>query len=191
MRTLILAAIAAIALAVLTPSGCRRMQERVLLSLVQESERTVDVAGADPPSFRFPPTPVRVVAIIDYDEARSADGHLSFMPPDGSERYAFAASVCDSWSPRCMDAAPPVVVDALTHGVVPPGLYQIEPAAGAPAALRANRLYGLSLIGERLFALKVFYRDDAGTVHVMEGSRFARAIVQDQRDVVTTFLAGG
>jgi hypothetical protein len=190
VRTLILAAIAAILLAVFTPSGCRRMQEHVLLSLVQESERTVDVIGADPPSFHFPPTPVRVVAIIDYDNARRADGHVSFVPPDGSDQYAFAASVCDSWSPSCIESAPPAVIDTLTFGVPPPGLRQIEPVGGTAAALRPNRLYGLALLGDKLFALKVFYRDDAGVVHLMEGSRFARAIVRNQRDVVTTFLAG-
>ena len=190
MRTLILAAIAALLFAVFTPSGCRRMQERVLLSLVQESERTVDVIGADPPSFHFPPTPVRLVAIIDYDDARRADGHVSFMPPDGSNQYAFAASVCDSWSPGCMESAPPVVIDTLSFGVPPPGLRQIEPTGGTAAALRSNHLYGLALLGDKLFALKVFYRDDAGTLHLMEGTRFARAIVRNQRDVIVAFLAG-
>ena len=190
MRTLLLAAIAAIVFAVFTPSGCRRMQERVLLSLVQESERTVDVLGADPPSFHFPPTRVRVVAIIDYDDARRADAHLSFMPPDGSDQYAFAASVCDSWSPGCMETAEPEVIDTLTYGRPPPGFRQIEPVGGPAAALRSNHLYGLALLGDKLFALKVFYRDDAGTLHLMEGSRFARAIVQDRREVVAAFLAG-
>ncbi len=191
MRTLVLAAIAAIAVVVLMPSACQRVQEHMLLSLVQESERAVDVLDADPPSFRFPPTPVRVVAIIDYDEARRPDGHVSFVPPDGSDHYAFAASVCDSWAARCMDSAPPAIVDTLTYGTAPPGLHRIEPVAGSPAPLRANHLYGLALLGDKLFVLKVFYRDDAGAVHLMDGARFARAIVQNRRDVVTTFLAGG
>jgi len=191
VRTLILAAIAAIVVAVYTPSGCRHMQERMLLSLVRESERSVDVLGADPPSFHFPPTPVRVVAIIDYDEARLPDSHVSFVPPDGSDHYAFAASVCDSWSPSCMEAVAPAVVDSLTYGISPPGLQRIEPQGGSPAPLRSNHLYGLALLGDKLFALKLFYRDDAGALHLMDGSEFAQAIVQNRRDVVATFLAGG
>jgi len=191
VRTLILAAIAAIVVAVYTPSGCRHMQERMLLSLVRESERSIDVLAADPPSFHFAPTPVRVVAIIDYDEARLPDSHVSFIPPDGSDYYAFAASVCDSWSPSCMEATAPAVVDSLTYGTSPPGLQRIEPQGGSPAPLRSNHLYGLALLGDKLFALKVFYRDDAGVLHLMDGSEFAQAIVQNRRDVVATFLAGG
>ncbi|HEY2387195.1 MAG TPA: hypothetical protein VGK30_09555 [Candidatus Binatia bacterium] len=191
MRTLVLAAIAAIVFAVLTPSGCQRMQQRMLLSLVRESERDVDVLAADPPSFRFPPTPVRVVAIIDYDDARRPDSHVSFVPPDGSAQYAFAASVCDSWAPACMESATPAVVDTVTYGTEPPGLRRLEPVGGSPAPLRPNHLYGLALLGDKLFALKVFYRDDAGALHLMDGSRFAQAIVQNRRDLVASFLAGG
>ena len=189
MRTLLLAAIAAVALALVTPPGCRRMQERVLLSLVRESERPVEVLAAEPPSFRFPPTAVRVVAIIDYDDARRAEGHVSFMPPDGSDRYAWAVSVCDSWSPRCMEAVQPTTLESVTYGTTPAALRQIEPPAGTTAqALAANHLYGLALLGEKLFVLKAFYRDDGGTLHVMEGTRFAEAVVHDRRDEIAAFL---
>jgi len=189
VRALLLAVAAFIVLAVAAPAGCRRMQERVLLSLVRESERSVEVVTADPPSFRFPPTAVRLVALIDYDIARHSDGHVSFMPPDGSDLYAWAASVCDSWSPTCMDARPPETLDALTYGTLPAGMRQIEPPTGMPRALRPNHLYGLALIGDKLFALKALYRDDAGTMHLMEGTRFAEAVIAGRREEIAAFLA--
>jgi hypothetical protein len=188
VRPLLLAAVAALALAIVTPSGCRRIRERVLLSLVRESERPVEVVAADPPRFRFPPTRVRVVALIDYDDARRPDGHVSFLPPDGSDRYAWAASVCDTWAPACLDATAPATLDGVTYGTLPPGLHQLEPRGGRPTALRPNRLYGLALLGDKLFALTTFYRDDTGAVHVMAGSRFAEAVVRGRRDEIRAFV---
>lgn len=177
-----------VVLAFVAPSGCRRMQERMLLSLLRDSARPVEIVAADPPSFRFPPTAVRVVALIDYDDARRPEGHVSFVPPDGSERYAWAASVCDSWSPSCMEATPPATIDAVTYAVPPPGLRQIEPPSGAPRPLAANHLWGLALLGDKLFALTVFYRDDGGRLHLMEGARFAEAVVGNHRDAIAAFM---
>lgn len=190
MRTLLVAIAVAVVLAIVAPAGCRRMQERMLLSLVRESARPVAVVSAEPPSFRFPPTAVRVVALIDYDEARRADGHVSFVPPDGSERYLWAASVCDSWSPACMEATPPATLDAVTYGALPATLHQIEPPTGAARALAANHLYGLALLGDKLFALTTFYRDDAGALHLMDGARFADAVVRGRREEIAAFVAG-
>lgn len=190
MRALLLAVVATIVLALVTEPGCRRMRERVLLSLVRESARPIEVVAADPPSFHFPPTAVRVVAFIDYDEARRADGHVSFVPPDGSDRYAWAAAVCDSWSPRCLEGRPAATVDAVTYGTVPSGFYELEPQGGRPAPLQPNHLYGLALLGEKLFALTPFYRDDAGTLHVMDGSRFAEAVVDGRRSEIDAFVVG-
>ena len=189
MRTLFLLTMAAIVLAIAAPFGCRRLQERVLLSLLRESERSVEVVAADPPSFRFAPTPVRVIAVIDYDDARRPGGHVSFVPPDGSERYAWAASVCGSWSPSCVEATPPATVDGVTYGTLPAGMRQIEPPVGAPRPLLPNHLYGLALFGDKLFALTAFYRDDAGTLHLMPGSRFAEAVLRGRRDEIDAFLA--
>ncbi len=190
MRTFLIVAIAAVALAIVAPVGCHRLQEHMLLSLLQESARPVEVVGAEPPSFRFPPTRVRVVALIDYDDARRAAGHVSFVPPDGSERYFWAASVCDSWSSQCLESAPPATLDAITYGAVPAGLHQIEPPVGIARDLEANHLYGLALLGEKLFALTTFYRDDTGTLHLMDGARFAEAVVRGRRDEIAAFLTG-
>ncbi len=190
MRTLLFVTMTVIVFAIVAPSGCRRMQERVLLSLLHESARPLEVTASDPPSFRFPPTAVRVVALIDYDDARRADGHVSFMPPDGSDRYAWAASVCDSWSAQCMEATPPATLDAVTYGTLPAGLRQIEPRAGAARVLEPNHLYGLALLGDKLFALTTFYRDAGGALHLMEGARFAEAVVHGRRDEVAAFLEG-
>ena len=189
MRTLFLLTMAAIVVAIVAPPGCRRLQERVLLSLLRESERSLEVVAADPPSFRFAPTPVRAIALIDYDDARRPNGHVSFVPPDGSERYAWAASVCDSWSSTCMEAMPPATVDGVTYGALPAGLRQIEPARGAPRPLLPNHLYGLALFGDKLFALTTFYRDDAGALHLMPGSRFADAVLRGRRNEIDAFLA--
>jgi hypothetical protein len=188
VRTLLLITLTVIVLAIVAPSGCRRMQEHLLLTLLRESARPLEVVAADPPSFRFPATAVRVVALIDYDDARRAEGHVSFVPPDGSERYAWAASVCDSWSPSCMEAMPPATLDTITYGTLPAGLRQIEPPTGTPRALAANHLYGLALLGDKLFALTTFYRDDAGTLHLMDGVRFAEAVVAERRDAIESFL---
>lgn len=189
VRTFLLLALTAIVLAIVAPVGCRRLQERVLLSLLRESERSVEVMAADPPSFRFAPTPLRAIALIDYDDARRPDGHVSFVPPDGSDDYAWAASVCDSWSSSCMESMPPATVDAVTYGTLPAGLRQIEPPSGTPRALLPNHLYGLALFGDRLFALTTFYRDDAGTLHLMPGSRFAEAVLRGRRDEIDAFIA--
>lgn len=190
MRTLLIVAIVAVALAIVAPQGCHRLQEHMLLSLLHDSARRVEVVGVEPPSFRFPPTAVRVVALIDYDDARRTAGHVSFVPPDGSERYQWAASVCDSWSSQCLESTPPATIDALTYGTVPTGLHQIEPPAGIVRGLEANHLYGLALLGEKLFALTTFYRDDAGTLHLMDGARFAEAVLGGRRDLIAAFLAG-
>ncbi len=189
MRALLLTFIAAVAVALLLPQGCRRMQERVLLTLVRESERPVEVTASDPPAFKFPPTRVRIVAVIDYEDARRERGHVSFLPPDGSERYAWAAAVCDTWSPTCLEHQPLAIVDAVTYGVTPAGFAALEPRGGAPAPLQPNHLYGLALLGDKLFALKTFYRDDAGTLHLMEGSRFADAVVNGRRDEIDAFVS--
>ena len=190
MRTVLILAIAAVALAIVAPPGCRRLQEHMLLSLVHDSARPVEVVGTEPPSFRFPPTAVRVVALIDYDDARRTAGHVSFVPPDGSERYRWAASVCDSWSTQCLESTPPATLDAVTYGAVPTGLHQIEPQAGIARGLEANHLYGLALLGDKLFALTTFYRDDGGTLHLMDGARFAEAVVRGRRDEIAAFLEG-
>jgi hypothetical protein len=188
MRTLFLVTLAVIVLAITVPQGCQRLREHMLLSLLEESARPTEAVAVDPPSFRFPPTGVRVVAVIDYDDARRADGHVSFVPPDGSDLYVWAASVCDSWSPRCMEVAPPATLDAVTVGTLPPGLHQIEPPTGRPRDLVSNHLYGLALFGDKLFALTTFYRDDAGAMHTMEGARFAAAVVRGRRDEIAVFL---
>jgi hypothetical protein len=190
VRTFLIVALTVVVLAIVAPSGCRRMQEHMLLSLLHESTRPVEVVGAEPPSFRFPPTAVRVVALIDYDDARRTAGHVSFVPADGSERYRWAASVCDSWSPQCMEATAPATLDAVTYGAVPAGLHQIEPPAGIPRGLEPNHLYGLALLGDKLFALTTFYRDDAGRLHLMDGARFAEAVVRGRRDEIAAFVAG-
>jgi hypothetical protein len=189
VRTLLVVTMIVIVLAVIAPSGCRRMQERMLLALLHESARPVEVTASDPPSFHFPPTAVRVIALIDYDDARRADGHVSFMPPDGSDRYAWAASVCDSWSPQCMEETPATTLDTVTYGTLPTGLRQIEPPTGPVRTLAPNHLYGLALLGDKLFALTTFYRDDNGTLHLMEGARFAEAVVHNRRDEIAAFLA--
>jgi hypothetical protein len=54
--------------------------------------------------------------------------------------------------------------------------------------LQSNRLYGLALFGDKLFALKAFYRDDAGAFHLMDGARFGEAVVQGRRDAIAAFL---
>jgi hypothetical protein len=188
MRALLYAAIAVVVLAVLAPSGCRRMQEHVLLSLLHESERPLEVVGGDRPTFRFPPTPVRAVALIDYDAASRQDGYVSFVPADGSEQYAWAASVCGSWSSACMEVTPAATLSEITYGDTPTGLHQIEPAAGEARTLTPNRLYGLALFGDKLFALKTFYRDERGSVHLMEGWRFAEAVLRGRRGEISAFL---
>src|SRR5882724_701654 len=90
MRAFFYATMALIVLAVLLPPGCRRMQEHLLLSLLHDSERPLEIVASDPPTFRFPATAVRAVALIDYDDAIHPGGHVSFVPADGSDRYAWA-----------------------------------------------------------------------------------------------------
>jgi hypothetical protein len=188
VRAFFYVTMAVVATAVLLPPSCRRMREHVLLSLVRESERPVEVASTDPLRLRFPPTAVRVIAIIDYQDAADG-GHLSFVPPDGSGRYAWAIGVCATWASACLDARPPVTLSALTYGEMPSGLEQIEPSGGrAPRELEPRRLYGLALFGEKLFALTAMYRDERG-VHLMPGSRFAEAIVAGRREEIRAFLA--
>jgi hypothetical protein len=189
MRAFFYGTMVLIVLAVLLPPGCRRMQEHLLLSLLHDSERPLEILGSDPPTFRFPATAVRAVALIDYDDAIHKDGHVSFVPADGSDRYAWATSVCSSWSSACMEAQPATTVSEITYGAAPTGLLQIEPPNGPARALAANRLYGLALFGDKLFALKAFYRDDAGAFHTMEGWRFAEAVLRSRRDELRTFLA--
>ena len=75
----------------------------------------------------------------------------------------------------------------MTYGQVPEGLEQIEPVGGRPAPLQEGHLYGLALIGEKLFALTVFYRDADG-VHVMEGGPFAESVIRGKRRAVHSFL---
>ena len=189
MRAVIYAVIAVIAIAVVAPSGCCRVRERVLLSLLRESERPLQVIGSERLTFRFPSTPVRVIALIDYHEATRHEGHVSFVPPDGSHLYAWAAGVCGSWSTRCLETRGPATISEFTYGEVPAGLEQIEPATGSARTLEAGRLYGLALFGDKLFALKAFYRDEHG-VHLMEGWRFAEAVLRDRRDEIGAFLGG-
>ena len=187
MRALVYATIAVIVLAIVVPPGCRRMRERVLLSLLRESERPVEIAGGERLTFRFPPTKVRVVALIDYQDAARGDGHVSFVPPDGSQLYAWAAGVCSTWSTACLESRPATTIAEITYGDVPAGLEQIEPPAGRAQVLEPRRLYGLALFGDKLFALKTFYLDERGA-HLMEGWRFAEAIVRDHREEISAFL---
>jgi hypothetical protein len=187
MRALFYLTMAIIVIAILGPSGCRRVREHVLLSLVRDSERTVEITDGDRPVFRFPPTEVRAVALIDYHDALAANGHLSFVPPDGSPLYLWAAGVCPVWSSSCLDAVPARTLSEITYGDLPPGLHQIEPANAAAAPLQPHRLYGLALFGTRLFALKAFVRDEHG-VHLMDGSRFAEAVVAGRRDELRAFV---
>lgn len=177
-----------VGMAALLPRGCQRARERVMLTLIRDSERPIDIADADPLVFRFRPTPVRVLALIDLHSAASTTERVSFLPPPGSDRYAWAAAVCPNWSSRCLDATPARSVTDVTYGQVPEGLLQIEPADGPPPALREGRLYGLALIGEKLFVLTVFYRDGDG-IHVMEGARFAESVIRGERRAVHRFLA--
>ncbi len=187
MRILFYVTMAVLVIALLGPPGCRRVREHVLLSLVRESERPLDIVDDEPLVFRFPPTDVRAVAVIDYQDAATGDAHLSFVPPDGSSAYAWAAGVCPEWSP-CLESRPAQTLSELTYGKVPDGLQQIEPPSGSVAPLQPNRLYGLALLGTKLFSLKVFYRDDRG-LHLMEGTRFAEAVVHNRRDELRDFLA--
>ncbi len=189
VRALVYAAITVVLLVLVVPSGCQRVRERVLLSLLRESERPVDVAGDAPLVFRFPPTDVRAVALIDYQDALSRDAHVSFVPPDGSPLYAWAVGVCPTWSSACLDATPPRTISELTYGDAPEGFQRIEPASGPVPALAPHRLYGLALFGTRLFALKAFYRDERG-VHLMDGARFAEAVIWGRRDELRDFVAG-
>jgi hypothetical protein len=188
MRALFYATIALVVVAVLAPAGCRRMRERVLLSLLRESARPLDVVRGDPPTFRFPPTAVRAVALIDYDGAQRDGTHVSFVPPDGDERYTWAASVCGTWSSACLESTPATTLSEITYGTAPAGLRQIEPADGPARALLPYRLYGLALFGDRLFALTAFYRDAEGGFHLMEGARFAEAVVRGRRREISDFL---
>src|SRR6185295_9569642 len=188
MRAFFYGTLAFVALAIALPSGCRRLQEHMLLTLLRESERPVDIVAADPPTFHFPPTAVRAVALIDYDDATHPDGHVSFIPPDGSDRYAWATGVCRVWAPACLESTPATTISEITYGAVPAGLAQIEPAGGPPRPLAARRLYGLALFGDKLFALKTFYRDDAGAFHVMEGWRFADAVLRGRREELSGFV---
>jgi hypothetical protein len=187
MRVLFYLVMAVLVVAVVGPATCRRTREHVLLTLVRESERPVEVGAEDPLTFRFPPTAVRAVAVIDYHDAVSADGHVSFIPPDGSARWMFAAGVCGTWAPQCLDAIPPRTVDHLTWGEVPAGLHRIEPADGAARTLENGRLYALALFGHQLFALKTFYRDERG-IHLLDGARFATAVVENRRGELRDFL---
>ena len=187
MRVLFYVTMAVLVVALLGPPGCRRIREHVLLSLVRDSERPIDIVDDEPLVFRFPPTDVRAVAVIDYQDAATGDAHLSFVPPDGSSDYAWAAGVCPEWSAQCLESMPARTLSELTYGRVPEGLHQIEPTVGTVAPLQAHRLYGLALLGTRLFSLKVFYRDEHG-VHLMEGTRFAEAIVHNRRGELREFL---
>lgn len=187
MRVLLALVLTVVSLALIVPRGCQGVRARVLLTLLRESERPVEIVPTDPIGFRFPATAVRAVALIDLHAAATADGHVSFLPPPGSDRYAWAAGVCPTWSAQCLDARPPATVAEITYGQVPAGLAQIEPARGAPPALRPHHLYGLALFGDKLFALKVFYRDNAG-IHTMDGWRFATAITTGERAPIHAFL---
>lgn len=185
--SLTIAFVAIIGMVALLPHGCRRAREHVLLTLIRDSERPVDLADLDPLAFRFPPTAVRVLALIDFHSAASTTERVSFLPPPGSDRYAWAVAVCPTWSTRCLDSRPALTLTEVTYGQVPAGLTQIEPAHGVAPALRTGRLYGLALFGEKLFALKIFYRDERG-VHFMEGGRFAESVTRGERRAVRTFL---
>jgi hypothetical protein len=88
-----------------------------------------------------------------------------------------------------MEAMPPATVDGVTYGALPAGLRQIETPRGAPRPLLTNHLYGLALFGDKLFALTTFYRDDAGALHLMPGSRFADAVLRGRRNEIDAFLA--
>ncbi len=182
-----LAFVAVLALVALLPRGCQRARERVMLALIHDSERPVDIADGDPVAFRFRPTPVRVLALIDLHSAASTTERVSFLPPPGSDRYAWAVAVCPTWSSRCLDATPTLSLAEVTYGEVPEGLQQIEPVGGPPASLQEGHLYGLALIGEKLFALTVFYRDGDG-IHVMEGRRFAESVIRGERRAVHRFV---
>ena len=177
----------AVALIALAPRACQRTREHVLLTLIRDSERPVDVVGVDPLVFRFPATPVRVLALIDLHSAASSTERVSFLPPPGSDRYAWAAGVCPTWASRCLDAQPARTLTEVTYGETPTGLAQIEPGRGTAPPLRPGRLYGLAMLGEKLFSLKVFYRDDRG-VHFMEGWRFAESVTRGERRAIHTFL---
>jgi hypothetical protein len=187
VRALVYAAIAVIVLALVVPPGCRRVRERVLLSLLRESERSVEVVAGAQPTFRFPPTAVRVVALIDYQDAARGAGHVSFVPPDGSDLYAWAVGVCPTWSTPCLESRSATTVSEITYGDVPAGLERIEPRAGRAQTLEPRRLYGLALFGDKLFALKIFYLDERGA-HLMDGWRFAEAILRDRREDIRAFL---
>jgi hypothetical protein len=189
MRVLFYLTAAVILIAILGPPGCRRVREHVLLSLVRDSERPVEITDDEPLVFRFPPTEIRAVALIDYQDALASDGHLSFVPPDGSPLYLWAAGVCPMWSSACLDAVPARTLSEITYGELPPGLHQIEPTGGGPtvAPFQPGRLYGLALFGTRLFVLKAFVRDAHG-IRMMDGSQFAEAVVHGHRDELRAFV---
>lgn len=186
MRVLLTLTVVLIALVIILPRGCQRVRAHVLLSLLRESERAVEVTGLEPLGFRFPPTPLRAVALIDLHAATSPEEHVSFLPPPGSDRYAWAVGLCDTWSSGCLDGRAPVTLTEVTYAAVPAGLVQIEPR-GAPAELLPYHLYGLALFGDKLFALKVFYRDQSG-VRLMDGWRFAEAVTAGDRTPIRAFL---
>jgi hypothetical protein len=187
VRVLLSLTLAVVVTLAVLPRGCQRVREHLLLTLLHESERAVELASLEPLAFRFPSTAVRAAALIDLHSAASPSEHVSFLPPAGSDRYAWAVGVCPTWSAACLDSHPAATLSTLTYGQLPAGLVQIEPARGPPAALVDGRLYGLALFGEKLFALKVFYRD-AGGVHFMDGWRFAESVTRGERTAVHRFL---
>lgn len=187
MRILFYLTAAFVLVVILGPPSCRRVRQHVVLSLIQDSERPIEIVSTTPPVFRFPPTDVRAAAIVNYDDARG-DAHVSFVPPDGSPLYAWAAGVCPIWTAACLDSLPPRTLTELRYGEVPTGMHQIEPTGGPPAPLERNRLYGLALFGTRLFALKAFYLDDSGAAHLMDGTRFAESVVHGRRDALRAFV---
>jgi hypothetical protein len=190
VRALFYVTMAVLVLAILGPPGCRRVREHVLLSLVQESERPIEIVDGERLVFRFPPTDVRALALIDYQDALADDGHLSFVPPDESPLYLWAAGVCEVWMSACLDSVPPRTLSEITYGELPAGLYQLEPAPDASlATVQAHHLYGIALFGTRLFALKAFVRDEHG-IRTMDGTRFAEAVVRGRHDELRAFVDG-
>jgi hypothetical protein len=187
VRAILALVAVAVLMVVALPPGCQRVREHVLLSLLRDSERPVDIVDGDPLAFRFPPTTVRAIALIDLQDAATPSGHVSFLPEPGSDRYAWAVATCGGWAADCLETHPGATLTALTYGEIPPGLQQIEPRGGRPAPLHPNRLYGLALFGDKLFVLTVFYRDDAG-LHVMKGARFAEAVTGGRREEIRDFL---
>jgi hypothetical protein len=189
VRILLTLAVVVIAAVTILPGGCQRVRAHLLLSLLRESERPVEIVAGEPLGFRFPPTPLHAVALIDLHAATNPEEHVSFLPPPGSDRYAWAVGLCDTWQSGCLEGRTPVTLSEVTYAIIPEGLVQIEPR-GAPAALASHHLYGLALFGDKLFALKVFYRDEHG-IRTMDGWRFAEAVTGGDRAPIRDFFTPG